>query len=63
MIAIPYKKDMMKEKSQVRIFKKEAFKLHIFGSLMGILTHLMCFQKFFLSSPIQRRNIKDLISL
>jgi len=55
-------KNMTKEKFQVMILKKEALKLLILGSQVGIPTHLICLPKFF-SFLVQWRDIKDLVSL
>jgi hypothetical protein len=63
MITIPNNKHATKEGFQVRIFKKEIFKLFIFRSLVVIPTHLICLQKLFLSSLVQWKNIKNLVSL
>jgi len=56
-------KNMTKEKFQVMIFKKEALKLLIFESPMGIPTQLICFPKFFFSFLVHWRDIEDLVSL
>jgi hypothetical protein len=53
MVAIPHNKHMTKEEFQIKILKKEALKLLILRSPMGIPTHLICLQKFFLSSQVQ----------
>jgi hypothetical protein len=55
-------KNMTKEKIQVMIFKKEALKLLILGSPMGIPTHLICFPKKFFSFLVHWRDIEDLVS-
>jgi hypothetical protein len=61
-IAISHKKHMVREESQVKILKKEILKLLIFRSLMGIPTHLICFQNFFLSFQVHWKEIENLVS-
>jgi hypothetical protein len=63
MINIPNKKHAMKERFQVRIFKKEILNFFILGSPVVIPAHLICLQKLILSSLIQWKNIKNLVSL